>query len=480
MGARAQNGRPETTQQSSLEQRYEALRSRTRALLDANPDMIFRIDGDGRYLDFHSGHQETLVALPEAFLGRTIDDVFGEAFSSVAMRNIRGALETRRMHICEYSFEADGELRDYEVRIVPTGENEIISIVRDITERKRNALQLQRTESRLNQAQHVARIGSWERELGTNEVWWSRETYELLAISPDEAPSFETFLRRVHPHDRAHIVENVDDAVAQRRPYVSNLRIVLPDGTQRTLNSRAHIVLDGNGEGVRLVGTIQDITDRVELERELVAAGERERERVGRDLHDGLGQTLTGISLSLKALSNRLQKQEGAPVEILRQLENNVLEALSETRRAVRLLSPRMAGLPAALQDLARQFEQAPLHFNVSCDTRHEAHHADLETHLYRIAQEAVCNAVKHARARNIEVRYGCNGATIRLEVVDDGVGLACAPANGPPEPRGMGLPNMRYRAHLINGNVELDAASGRGLRVVCTCPCGLNTGLEN
>ncbi len=473
-----QKARKEPAQQSSLEQRYKALRSRTRALLDANPDMIFRIDGDGRYLDFHSGNPESLVAAPEEFLGRTIDDLFGHALASVAMRNIRAALETRSMRICEYSLESAGELRDYEVRIVPTGENEIISIVRDITEKKRSALQLQRTESRLNQAQHVARIGSWEREVGTNEVWWSRETYELLDIDAAVPPAFETFLSRVHPQDRAHVVAAVEEAVARRRAYVSNLRIVLPKGRQRTLNSRAHVVVDAEGRAVRLVGTIQDITDRVELEREIVAAGERERERVGRDLHDGLGQTLTGISLSLKALSNRLQKLEDAPVAMLRQLENNVQEALSETRRAVRLLSPRMSGLPAALEDLARQFGQTPLRFSVTCETRHEAHHADLETHLYRIAQEAVCNAVKHAQARNIEVRYRCNGRTIRLEVADDGVGLPNAIPGGNAEAAGSGLANMRYRAHLINGDIELDEASG-GLRVVCHCPCALDTDKE-
>jgi PAS domain S-box-containing protein len=419
-------------------------------------------------LDFHAADPTDLVAAPEDFLGRTVDEVFDAEFAAAAKRCIESALETKKVQRWEYSLPLRGKLHHFEARIVPSGSNEVLSIVRDITEQRRATEQLLRTESRLNQAQTVAKIGSWERELDTDEVWWSDETYRLLGLNPGRVEaSYDAFLERLQPDDRAHVLESVQEAIDHHRPYFAHLRLILPDGTRRTLNSRAYIVLNAEGEPARLVGTIQDITERVELEREILATGERERERVGRDLHDGLGQTLTGISLGLKAIANRLERGREAPIEMLRQLESHVQEAMNETRRVAHLLSPRMAGLAAALEALVRQFDRHGLRCTIHGGMRHDAHDPEVETHLYRIAQEAVSNAVKHSGARNIGLHYACNGNSIRLEVLDDGVGLAQMRAT-----EGIGLRNMRYRVHMINGNLDVEDRAGGGTKVVCSCPC--------
>lgn len=324
------------------------------------------------------------------------------------------------------------------------------------------------TEARLNRAQEVAKIGSWERDLRTNEVWWSDETYRLLARDPKtERPSFESFLERLQPEDLPHVVETVAEAIARRAPYVAHHRVLLPDGTRRILNSRAEVLVDEKGQPVRLVGTIQDVTERVELEREILALGERERERVGRDLHDGLGQTLTGTLLSLKALATRVERGQDVPLEALHQLESHVREAMNETRRATRLLSPRMGGLRPALEALVQQFDLDALRCTIHGHTQHAEHDVEIETHLYRIAQEAISNAVKHSRAANIALHYRCNGKTIKLEVLDDGVGLAPNP-----RPAGIGLRNMRYRAHMINGRLDVERREAGGTRIACSCPC--------
>lgn len=451
-----------------LARQYEALRSRTRALFDANPDMIFRLDADGRYLDFHAADRRHLALKPEDFLGRRMDEIFDAEFAEAATSRIRKALEDNAMQIWEYSMRLHGATLDFEARIVPSGEREVISIVRDITSAKRARQQLQLIESRLNQAQQVAKIGSWDRDLTNDEVWWSEETYRLLDLNPGtNRPSYETFLSRLHPNDRPHVEAAVAESIAQCKPYFAHHRLLLPDGTERIVNSRAYIVAGEPGTAMRLVGTIQDITDRIELEREIIGAGERERERVGRDLHDGLGQTLTGISLSLKALANRLERGQPVPPEILRQLEKNMQEALSETRRAAHLLSPRMAGLRAALDALARQFDQGEIRCGVRGEARHESHDPDLERHLYRIAQEALSNAARHSSARNVELRYRCDGKSIRLEVLDDGIGLPKVD-----ESEGIGFRNMRYRVHMINGTLDLADRPGGGTHIVCSCPC--------
>jgi PAS domain S-box-containing protein len=461
-------GEPQENRIKQLEQQYEALRARTRALFDAYPDLIFRLDGESRILDFHAADRTVLAAPPENFLGRRVEEVFDSEFAASVKRCIEAAFETKKVQAWEYSLPLRGKLLHFEARIVPSGRDEVLSIVRDITEQRRAREQLLRTESRLNHAQAVAKIGSWERDLATNEVWWSDETFHLLGLDPrhDQA-SYAAVLERLQPGDRPHVLESVQEAIDQRRPYFGHLRLVLPDGTRKTVSSRAHVVLDTDGVPARLVGTIQDITDRDELEREILATGERERERVGRDLHDGLGQTLTGISLSLKAIANRLERGQEAPIEMLRQLERHVQEAMHETRRVAHLLSPRMAGLGAALEALVRQFDRDGLRCTIHAEMRHDAHDSEVEMHLYRIAQEAVSNAVRHSNARNIELHYRCNGSSIRLEVLDDGVGLPRTR-----ETEGIGLRNMRYRVHMINGNLDVEDRAGGGTKIVCSCPC--------
>lgn len=451
-----------------LRERYDALLRRTRALFDANPDIIFRIDRDGRYLDYHSPRQEGLAFPPEQFLGRSIDELFDADFAAQAHERIDRALSSNATQYWEYSLRLDGKPLYFEARIVPSGRNEVTAIVRDITDGKRSRERLRMAEARLRRAQRIAKIGTWERDLRTNDVWWSDETYRLLELDPEEVrASYAAFLGRVHPDDRPHVIEAVQRSIDTGAPYSSHHRLIFPDGRRKVLYSDAQVEYDANGKAARLIGTIWDITDRVDLEREIIAVGERERERVSRDLHDGLGQTLTGISLSLKALTNRLAKGEAPPWDILRQIETNVHQAMEETRRVTHLLSPRISGLPAALDALARQLDQPGMRCTVQSEADHDSHDPDVEAHLYRIAQEATSNAVRHSKAGRIDLRYRCDGRSIHLEIADDGVGFSSEACS-----EGLGLRNMRYRAHMVNGSLDVQGALGAGTRVVFSCPC--------
>jgi PAS domain S-box-containing protein len=452
----------------NLRERYDALQRRTRALFDANPDMIFRMDREGRYLDYHTPQRGDLAFRPEEFLGQRVDDLFDAEFAAAAHEWIDRALCSNATQYWEYTLRLRGDLRDFEARVVPSGQHEVTAIVRDITDAKRSHERLRVAEARLRRAQLIAEVGTWERDLATDEVWWSDETYDLLELDRDKVrPSYAAFLERVHPDDRPHIVAALQRSIDTGTVYTSHHRLIFPNGTRKVLYSHAHVECDASGHAVRLVGTIQNITDRIDLEREIVSVGERERERISRDLHDGLGQTLTGISLSLKALTNRLEKGEAPPWEILRQLETNVQQAMHETRRATHLLSPRISGFPAALEALARQLEQPGVRWKVESEADHDSHDPEIEAHLYRIAQEATSNAIRHSKAQTIELRYRCDGRLIQLEIIDDGVGFC--PNEGA---EGLGLRNMRYRAHMVNGILDVQAAPGDGTRVNFSCPC--------
>src|SRR5690606_8912882 len=215
---------------------------------------------------------------------------------------------------------------------------------------------------------------------------------------------------------------------------------------------------------------LRDITDRVELEQEVIASVERERVRVGHDLHDGLAQLLIGVKLLLEPLADRLSTEGSAHAETAAKAVQLVGRAIEDTRELARGLSPmpRSATFADALRELAEQSERL---LGVPCRLTTESPPDQLtETaamHVYRIAQEATTNAARHGRAKQIGVRCTADRDPLRLAVTDAGVGFTGGRTAEP----GMGLRIMRYRARSLGGELTVTEAPAGGTVVSLVCP---------
>lgn len=216
----------------------------------------------------------------------------------------------------------------------------------------------------------------------------------------------------------------------------------------------------------------QEIGRRKELEAEILDIGHREQQRMGHDLHDSLGQTLTGLSFLARALTQRLEAEAPELEPEGRKLAELTREAVAETRRIAHGVSPvdtRPGALSRALHDLAQYTRETlgkdcRLVGTIEPDDEPD-HRAAVQ--LYRIAQEAVNNAIRHGEARRIDVRLERKADGLALEVEDDGKGLPeDAAAQG-----GMGLKIMRYRADMMGGQLRMEPVDPSGLRVVCILP---------
>jgi signal transduction histidine kinase len=212
----------------------------------------------------------------------------------------------------------------------------------------------------------------------------------------------------------------------------------------------------------------QEIRERIRLEKELLEAGEREQRRIGHDLHDSLGQQLTATALAGKVLTKKLADKSVAEAAAADRVVAMVEESIELTRKLARSLHPielQAHGLADALKNLAANISKA---FGVACrfETSGSAVLAgrDAETHLYRIAQEAVSNAIRHGRARNVVIALDAVGEKTMLAVTDDGAGLA-ADARAKP---GMGLRIMEYRAGMIGATFDIQNLPAGGTRAVC------------
>jgi PAS domain S-box-containing protein len=229
---------------------------------------------------------------------------------------------------------------------------------------------------------------------------------------------------------------------------------------------------DEAGKVYAVGGIVTDITERKRLEAEVAHISEREQRRISTDLHDGLGQRLAGIACLSDVLVRDLADANSPLATGAAKVARLLNEAVGETRNLARGLypvEPEPQGLMSSLQALAERTQDI---FRVRCRfvCRRPVLVEDnlVATHLYRIAQEAVGNAVRHGRSRSITIRLSPGPrSSIVMGVQDDGVGI-----RRPGKPtRGMGLRIMQYRAGMIDATVVVQRRPGRGTSVVCNCP---------
>jgi PAS domain S-box-containing protein len=223
---------------------------------------------------------------------------------------------------------------------------------------------------------------------------------------------------------------------------------------------------------------IQDVSERKQLEKEITEITHRERRRLGSDLHDGLGQELTGIALLLRGVARRGGTGAGQTQPELDDIIALVNHAIQTTRTMAMGLSPvtlERGGIAAALGTLA-----AWARSTLGCDVRLRHSTAGAlgvdeaaATHLYLIAQEAIMNAAKHGRAGSILVSLSTASQGVNLVISDDGIGIGADPGGGAAMGRGMGLKIMQYRVGILGGSLQVKRRKGGGTRVHCICPLG-------
>lgn len=220
----------------------------------------------------------------------------------------------------------------------------------------------------------------------------------------------------------------------------------------------------------------KEITERSRIQREVAEICAEQQRQIGYDLHDGVGQQLSGIAFKSKLLEQKLRREASVQADEAGAITRLINDALRQTR----LISHRMEssygearGLRAALRKLAEELaENEQVCAIVNADANGASVPAPVDTQLFRIAQEAVHNATKHGNARRIEIDLESSDDAIVLRVRDDGIGF-----DGKPSDDGIGMRTMHYRAQTIGGSLEVTSGVGRGTAITCRVPTQRSNG---
>jgi PAS domain S-box-containing protein len=294
-----------------------------------------------------------------------------------------------------------------------------------LAERESATTELRKTASRLGEAQALAHIGSWEWDIRRDVVKWSEELYRMFGIDPQAGPvDYSTYLERLHPDDRPFVNAIVERALAERRPFAFEHRIVRPDGTVRTISGRGRVIVEGE-EPVAMLGTSQDVTDQRQAERlrdDILSA-------VSHELRTPLTSVL-GFALTLEQRRGDLSLEEtdrviGELSHAARRLERLLVDLLDVER--VRRGAVHVTRETTEVLDLVQRAVAACDLDGRRVDISGEPLVAEIDAPKFeRIVENLVLNAVKHTPARSaIHVRLDADGDDLLLAVDDEGPGVA-------------------------------------------------------
>ena len=325
---------------------------------------------------------------------------------------------------------------------------------------------------RLSLAMEASTSVAWDFEVKSGQNVWFGDLQTFFGIPSDVyATTREEFFRYIHPDDRTKVSEAIADARQNQKLYAAEFRVVQPDGTVRWLAARGKFYYARNGNPERMLGVSLDITERKlaeealsRMNRRVIEAEERERDRIARDLHENVGQRLALLAIAIEQLKNDFPHQA---VELLDRMDavwRKTLEILTDVKASAHeLYSPRLEylGIAAVMRTFCEEFGERK---GVEIDFRSHDFPSlvlpDVSICLFRVLQEALHNGVMHSGVQKFSVQLWGESDEIHLKVSDSGVGFDLRAAR---RGRGLGLIRIEQRVKLVEGTFSIDSQPEKG-----------------
>jgi PAS domain S-box-containing protein len=460
------------SEQATAQEALRASQEMLQIIAAGTGDWLILVDRERRVQFINRGIR---ARSPDTIVGRRIDEIAVAEDRAAILDALAQVLETGQpvdLQLAGSGPDNSGRYFDARIRAVSSG-GEITGAVINVTEitDRHAAMHLRETQARMFELLHegVVVIDVENRIRMANpafERMFGFAAGTAVGTSMDDLIAQPSALRRerLEPQSPGAAEEPAGPAPVE-------FKCRRRDGSTFDASFVATIThLDGE---THRLAVITDVTERRGLEREILEIAGREQLRIGSDLHDGLGQDLTGVALMLRSVVAQLRKENSsarADVEDIISLVNGAIESTRAMARGLAPVGADRGGLIAGLQSMAvRGMERYGVraHFNTSLKEPLSLDDA-AATHLYRIAQEAFTNAIRHGRVTQVTIDLATAEGSLSLSVQDNGRGFDERNASS----NGMGMKLMRYRAQMLGGDVTIaNNNNGSGVIVRCTCP---------
>lgn len=468
-----------------LQQEQGILRTFFRAL----PDMAWIKDAEGRYLACNPLFEEFCGFREDQVIGQTDFAFVDQELAAFFRQKDQEAILADRPRFNEewITYASDGRRALMETVKAPIRDAEgrpvaVLGIAHDITAHRYLEDSLRASRHALEEAQRIARIGSWQLDLADNRMEWSDEVFRILEVDPKKnGASWDAVMAITHPDDRERLGQCHADCCTRRTPFDIQHRLLMADGRIKHVHGRCEIPVGEDGTPLRAIGTIQDITaareaaDRLEESRRLLQeltahreeVREEERRRIALNLHEELGQLLGSLRMGLSV--QRVWTDPAAFRERLPALLSQVDLVIDGLREAVAELRPNPLnmGIIPALEWLVLDFSKNQ---GIEC-TFHGIEGIDLSdpraTALFRIVQESLGNVARHSGADRADVFLEREGAELVLRVRDKGKGFDPLA----PRPKTFGLLGIWERSAMLGGHLDIRSAPGQGTEIILRFP---------
>jgi PAS domain S-box-containing protein len=443
---------------------------RLRAIWETAVEGIITIDERGIIESFNPASEKIFGYKAKEVIGQNVKILMPQPFRREHDGYMENYHRTGHAKIIGIGREVTGQRKNGETFPMDLSMSEVnlagsklfTGFVRDITERKEAEKGLAHYAA-LVESSDDAIIGKTVNSLVTS---WNHGAEQIFGYSREEMVGQNISL--IIPDDRQdeepRILAKIKNGESFDHYETVRRR---KDGQLIDVSVTVSPIRDADGKVIGASTVARDISERKKLEKEIIEISNREQQRIGQDLHDGLCQELAGIQLMCQVLEKKLSAKSKAEAKQVGEIAEHIREAISHTRKLARGLSPvelEANGFVSALRELAENVKKIfRVDCRVDCAEPVTIHNNVFATHLYRIAQESINNAVKHGKAKRIVISLKPAGDKIAMAISDDGIGFS-------PETKksgGMGAHIMKYRASVVGALLEIKSGiDGAGTTV--------------